>query len=194
MEWLIIVALFAVVAFVLWGASRLMFPPAEALKPATKPSTPAPRAAVVRPVAPPVAPLSRAKAPTAAKIPAPVELDPAQVADLRDLPSARYRIKGSAFVVTDANRERFGGTEYQLRREPKNRHDAHAIAIYGQGHKVGYISAAKAASIAPLLDELPEDAFTVGGAGVVGNSIRLWVDVPSLPALRRFVKARTRVI
>ncbi|KFF58655.1 hypothetical protein JF66_17000 [Cryobacterium sp. MLB-32] len=188
MEWLIIIALFAVVAFVLWGASRLVFPQVDTLKPSTKPSTPAPRATASQPVAHPVATRAPAKAPT----PALLDLDPAEVADLRGLPFSRYRIKGSAYVISDTNRERFGGTEYQLRREPKNRHDTHAIAIYGQGRMVGYISAAKAASIAPLLDVLPEVAFTVGGAGVVGNSIRLWVDVPSLPALRQYVKARTR--
>ena len=190
MEWLVAIVLFAFVAFVLWGAGRLLFPRSDALQRTTTPSTPLSRPAAVRPIPRPVAASSSSKTSTRASAPAPVELDPAHVADLRDLPSTRYRVKGSAFVVSDANRERFGGTEYQLRREPKNRHDGNAIAIYGQGHKVGYISAAKAASIAPLLDELPEVAFTVSGAGVLGNSIRLWVDVPSIPSLRQYVKAR----
>lgn len=120
-----------------------------------------------------------------------LDMDAANVADLRGLPSARYRIKGSSFVVSDSNRERFGGSEYHLVREPKNRHDACAVAIYGQGHKVGYVSASKAAALAPLLDQLPEDVFLVGGNGVISNSIRLWVDLPTLSEFRKYVKART---
>lgn len=81
---------------------------------------------------------------------------------------------------------------YRVSIEPRNRHDALTIAIYGRGHKVRYISAAKAASIAPLLDELPEIAFTVSGDGVPTTSIRLWVDLPSLPSLRNCIKSRAR--
>lgn len=192
MEWIVSLVAFAVVAFVLWGAGRLLAPPTDTRKPATKRSTSAPRPAPVQLVAHPITTRAPAEVSTPVTTAPPLaELDPADVADLRELPCTRYRIKGSAFVVSDLNRERFGGTEYQLRREPKNRHDANAIAVYGQGRRVGYISAAKAASIAPLLDVLPEMAFTVGGMGVVGNSIRLWVDVPSLPALRQYVKTRT---
>lgn len=122
--------------------------------------------------------------------PDPGEIEPFR--DLRHLPSTRYRIRGSAFVVSDANRKRLGGGRYQLVREPENRHDACAVAIYGQGQKVGYVSAKKAASLAPLLDRLGDVAFVVGGAGVVSNSIRLWVDLPHLPELRAFVKSETR--
>lgn len=111
---------------------------------------------------------------------------------MRELPSSRFRIKGSAYVVTYDERERFGGAEYQLRREPKNRHDSQAIAIYGQDRKVGYISTSKAATLAPLLDQLPETAFIVGGTGVSDASIALWVDVPSAPALRAFVNSRLK--
>jgi hypothetical protein len=165
---------------VAFRAANNVRPPAKTTAPAPRPAPPTSAAKrSTRPVSRPVA-----------VAPVPEEIDQTLVADLRDLPSTRYRIKGSAYVVSDANRERFGGTEYQLRREPRNRHDALAIAIYGQGHKVGYISAARAASIAPLLDELPEIAFTVSGAGVATTSIRLWVDVPSLPSLRKYVKSR----
>ena len=79
------------------------------------------------------------------------------VLDLRELPSIRMRIKGSSNWVTDKERGNFGGTEYLLVREPKNRHDESAIAVYGKGRKVGYVSAAKAAALAPLLDPLPFD-------------------------------------
>jgi hypothetical protein len=112
------------------------------------------------------------------------------VLDLREIPSVRMRIKGSANWVTDKQREKFGGTEYLLVREPKNRHDESAIAVHGKGRKVGYVSAAKAAALAPLLDPLPFDAFLVGGMSVIENSIRLWVDIPKVVELRQFLKAR----
>jgi HIRAN domain len=111
--------------------------------------------------------------------------------DLRSLSSVRARIKGSANWVTESGRSKFGGTEYLLVREPTNKADSSAVAIYGKGRKVGYVSAAKAAAFAPLLDSMPEDAFVVGGTSTVENSIRLWVDLPTMPALREFTASQT---
>ncbi|TFC34998.1 HIRAN domain-containing protein [Cryobacterium sp. TMT2-14] len=111
------------------------------------------------------------------------------VLDLRSVPSTRMRIVGSSFWVTDTGRAAHGGTEYLLKREPRSKVDPNAVAVYGKGRKVGYVSSVKAASIAPILDGLSFDAFRVGGTSVLGGSIRLWVDVPSVPALRAFVKA-----
>jgi hypothetical protein len=82
----------------------------------------------------------------------------------------------------------YGDTEYTLLREPENEWDVHAIAVYGKGRKVGHLSEAKAAALAPIFDTLDFDAFRVSGASVSSNSLRLWVDLPSLPALRAFVK------
>lgn len=113
-----------------------------------------------------------------------------RVLDLRELPSTRLRIKGSANWVTDLERGTFGGTEYLLVREPKNRFDKSAVAVHGKGRKVGYVSAAKAAALAPILDPLPFDAFQVSGTSVIENSIRLWVDIPKIVELRQFVKTR----
>jgi hypothetical protein len=191
MESLALLVLLAVVICIGGCALRIAFRAANNVRPPAKTAAP-----VLRP-APTTTAAKRSTRPVPRPVPlapVPEEIDQTLVADLRALPSTRYRIKGSAYVLSDANRERFGGAEYQMRREPRNRHDALAIAIYGQGHKVGYISAAKAASIAPLLDELPEIAFTVSGAGVATTSIRLWVDVPSLPSLRNYVKSRARSI
>ncbi|WP_295125938.1 HIRAN domain-containing protein [uncultured Leifsonia sp.] len=106
------------------------------------------------------------------------------VRDLREVPSVRMRIVGSAHWVSDSARATYGGTEYLLVREPTNTHDSSAVAVYGGGRKVGYLSAAKAASLAPLLDAMGADAYRVGGTSVLGNSIRLWVDVPRVPDLR----------
>lgn len=114
------------------------------------------------------------------------------VLDLRQLASNRLRIVGSSYWVSDAGRRTHGGTEYLLIREPKNKHDPNAVAVYGRGRKVGHLSAKKAETLAPILDSLEGyDAFKVGGAGTEENSSRLWADIPSLPALRAFAATRS---
>jgi|SRR5665647_10325 len=119
-----------------------------------------------------------------------VKVDGLRVLDLAPLDSVRTRIKGSAYWVTDGERKKYGGPEYLLIREPENEADASAVAVYGNGRKVGHISAASAARLAPLLDQLDADAFRVTGAGTTQNSMVLWVDVPKTDALRRFVRAQ----
>jgi hypothetical protein len=116
------------------------------------------------------------------------------VLDLRQIASVRARIVGTANYVSDAQRSKFGGTEYLLVREPRNKHDSNAVAIYGKGRKVGYVSANKAASIADMLDALRFDAFKVGGTGTLSNSSRLWADLPTVPGLRAFVAHQKRAI
>lgn len=122
----------------------------------------------------------------------PVQIDEARlkVLDLREVPFGRHRIVGSANYVTDAERPRYGGTTYLLVREPENPHDANAVAVYGRGRKVGHLSAAKAAGLAPILDGLGFDAYRISGTAMVGNSIRLWADIPSVTAMRDFAKGR----
>ncbi len=119
-----------------------------------------------------------------------VDVASLRVLDLRELPSIRMRIKGSANWVSDLERAKFGGTDYLLVREPNNEYDDSAVAVHGKGRKVGYVSAAKAAGLAPILDSLPFNAFEVSGTSVIENSIRLWVDVPKIAELRQFVKVR----
>lgn len=102
----------------------------------------------------------------------------------------RTRIKGSAYYVTDVERDRYGGREYLLVREPDNAVDASAVAVYGRGRKVGHLSAARSAALAPLLDELGADAYRVTGTGTSANSMILWIDAPKVDALRKFVRAR----
>lgn len=108
------------------------------------------------------------------------------VLDLRELPSNRFRIVGSSYWVTDTGRHKHGSNEYLLVREPRNQWDVNAVAVYGKGRKVGYLTTAKAAALAPIFDGLPYDAFRVGGAPPSGNSITMWVDIPALPKLRKF--------
>ncbi|GAA3697639.1 hypothetical protein GCM10023081_38250 [Arthrobacter ginkgonis] len=110
------------------------------------------------------------------------------ILDLREVKATRTRIVGSAYWVTDSGRDKHGGTEYVLVREPKNQWDPNAIGVYGKGRKVGHLSAAKAAALAPIFDALDYDAFKVSGAPTSGTSIVLRVDLPSTPALRTFIK------
>lgn len=118
-----------------------------------------------------------------------VEPDNLRVLDLSALDSVRMRIKGSAYTVSDSERVRYGGPEYYLIREPDNEVDRTAVAVYGvRGHRVGYVAASRAASLSPLLERLDADAFKVSGAGSVGGSIVLWVDIPRVGELRRFVR------
>lgn len=121
-----------------------------------------------------------------------VDVSTLRIVDLGELETVRTRIKGSMYVVTDAQRATHSGSEYLLIREPKNRVDTKAVAVYGKGRRVGYVSAAKAATLAPLLDSIEGDAFRVTGAGVIeGGSSRLWVDLPKVGALRAFAKETT---
>lgn len=110
--------------------------------------------------------------------------------DLRQVPSSRFRIVGSAYCVTEAERAEFGATDYLLKREPDNENDTNAVAVFGKGRKVGYLSAAKAAAIAATLDGLGFEVYQVGGTAVLGNSVRLWVDIPKSADLRLFVAGR----
>lgn len=111
--------------------------------------------------------------------------------DLRELESTRVRVKGTSYVIPDRLRENVGGTVYVLRREPSNVHDTNAIVVLWEGRKVGYVSAVKAASLAPLFDRLGGGDFVVSGMGAYTRSTRLWVDLPRVPALRAFVAAQS---
>lgn len=113
-----------------------------------------------------------------------------RVLDLREVASGRHRIVGSANYVTDDERRVYGGMSYLLLREPGNAHDSNAVAVYGCGRKVGYLSAAKAAGLAPILDGLGHDVYRIGGTTVIENSIRLWADIPTVTAMRAYVKGR----
>jgi hypothetical protein len=110
--------------------------------------------------------------------------------DLRELESFRTRIKGTGYVVPDAERLDVGGTTYALIREPSNRHDPNAIAVHDGVRAVGYVSSARAGSMAPVLDSMGAPAYLVAGAAPGEAGIRLWMDLPKLDALRRFAKGR----
>jgi hypothetical protein len=106
--------------------------------------------------------------------------------DLRELASTRVRVKGTQYRVHDPERGLAGDRLYVLRREPGNRRDASAIAVYAEGRSIGYVSTVRAERMAPLLDRLGGAAL-VNGVGAETDSIRLWVDLPEEDALQRFV-------
>jgi hypothetical protein len=118
-----------------------------------------------------------------------LHVDELSIMDLRTLEARRLRIVGSSYVCSDRDRKVYGGTQYLLVRESDNRADSNAVAVYGKGRQLGYASSSKAGALGPLLDRLGADAYLVNGASVTDASIKLWVDLPTLPALRAYVAA-----
>lgn len=116
------------------------------------------------------------------------------IIDLRDLESTRMRVKGTSHYIPDAQRRYAGSREYRLVREPDNSHDSEAVAVIAtDGRKVGYVSANRGALMAPLLDQIPADGYLVTGVSASEHSTALRVDLPLIPELREFVKARTAI-
>jgi hypothetical protein len=112
--------------------------------------------------------------------------------DLRGVPSWRLRVVGAANYLSERARTGIRVTTWLLRREPDNPHDVNAVAVlFVDGRQAGYVSAAQAQYLAPLLDQLGA-VFVVTGVGSAGtSSIRLWVDIPKAPELRAFVKQQS---
>lgn len=108
---------------------------------------------------------------------------PDGVVDLRALESRRVGIAGVGRRVSKP----VLAWSFLLEREPDNPHDANAVMVrLLDGRHVGYVPASIAASYAPLLDGIG-DQFLVSGVGNAGTtSSRMWVDLPRIPALRKF--------
>lgn len=110
--------------------------------------------------------------------------------DLRAVESMRAKVTGIKYAISYGERSKFGSKAYALVPEPENKHDPLAVAVYARGgRRVGYVSAGRAAMLAPLLAEIDGDAFIVGGTGMTESSSSLWVDLPRIPALRKYVAA-----
>lgn len=106
---------------------------------------------------------------------------PSTPTDLRVVTGARVGVVGSSHWVAKDELDAFEGTVYYLRREPSNRHDQNAIAVYGENRKFGYLSRASAEKYAPLLDRL-------GATFVVTRDLSLdgaYLLMPRLPTLRK---------
>lgn len=113
-----------------------------------------------------------------------------EVIDLTALEWTLMRVRGTASYTYDRHRAGSTATRWLLFREPRNRHDVNAVAIHTvDGRKVGYVSAKRAALIAPLLDRLVGGAYLVGGVGATPETTTLHVDLPRVPVLREFAAA-----
>lgn len=122
-----------------------------------------------------------------------IDVDTMRLLDLRSLDSIPLRLRGISHYVSERGRSEYGDTELVLQREPNNRHDTFAIAVYGKGRKIGYVSKGRANQLTPLLDELDYDGFIVEG-GVEADPERttqLKVMLPRVPELRTLVRQLT---
>jgi hypothetical protein len=104
------------------------------------------------------------------------------VRDLRGLPSVQAGVQGTSYHVPNSAAS-YAIEEYVLVREPRNRHDANAIAVYADGRKFGYVSATKAASLAPHFDRLGITAAVVGG--LVRSRGKALMLLPKIEAMRQ---------
>lgn len=116
-----------------------------------------------------------------------VDVDKLRILDLRSIPATKYGIAGCVHSVTQAGMFKHGSDEYLLIREPRNKHDSNAVAVFGKGRRVGYARRAKAEMLAPILDPLPYDAFLVAGTGMDAEK-QMTVSIPAAAALQKLVK------
>jgi hypothetical protein len=122
--------------------------------------------------------------------PSRVNVDGLNIIDLTELEPTRLRIRGTANYILDSHRSKLIATQWLLIREPKNVHDTNAVAVHAlDGRKVGFVSAKRAALMAPLLDQMDGDAYLVGGSGATPETIALHVDLPRIAELRDFAKS-----
>lgn len=79
------------------------------------------------------------------------------------------------------------GDPIELRREPKNEYDEHAIAVFDErGIQLGYVRSERAAWLAPILDRGGELTAVFQEATDYGCAIRVAFDgeTPALPESR----------
>lgn len=102
------------------------------------------------------------------------------------LPTRRLRTVGSGYYLTWNERDGLQMGHATLVPEPTNRSDPNAVAILrADGRKVGYLSRAQAASYFELISRVGalRVECTVDGS-------KLWLSMPTVPALRSAVARR----
>ncbi|MDN4476613.1 HIRAN domain-containing protein [Demequina sp. SYSU T00192] len=114
------------------------------------------------------------------------EFDPARVVDLRPLGGKDWKAVGLGHWLRERERAALRQGWWVLHREPRNRYDANAIAVYLDCRKIGYLSAAKARAYSPMLDALGADGYEVD-ARIAG--IQVYVTLPTPAAVRALVTA-----
>ena len=113
-----------------------------------------------------------------------INFDAERVADLRPLGGKMWRAVGAFGWLSDRERRALRAGWFVLKREPQNPYDVNAVAVYLDCRKVGYLSAAKAKALSPLLAAIPADGYEVSGE--VRNRTA-YVALPTPSALRLFV-------
>lgn len=111
------------------------------------------------------------------------------VIDLTALEAVELRVVGTTYLVLHDERAGLAADHYTLVLDPENEHDPNAVAVYSHRRRVGYLSAAKAASYAPVLRSMEADGFLVGGTQREGKSAFV-ILLPKLPPLRAFAAAQ----
>ena len=100
------------------------------------------------------------------------------------MPSVSTRVVGMTFVVPDATPRVLRlapGTALDLRREPGNRHDRNAVAVYINQLRVGYVPATVAASVAPIIDAEEHIVTAVRSRDAFGGITLTWTRVAGDP-------------
>ncbi|WDG16999.1 hypothetical protein [Microbacterium sp. Clip185] len=115
----------------------------------------------------------------------------ADLPDLRHLPSRPVALERTHYIVNDRERHGDERRAYVLRRAKRSRRDKGGISVTSNGRGVGYLPAAAAHEVGPLIDRLG-GAVVVNGAGARDGGIRLWVDLPEIDNLRQFVDSAER--
>lgn len=190
MEFVIAFAVAVVVVIVMVRAMRRPRPPAEEVQlagpsAAAEPTLSAagvnPVPVVVDPLAAPNLKASRRPDPTprAAK-PRRTHIAYGAVAHFPDLPTKPARCVGMGQYLSEAQRQRLNPGFVIAIPEPDNKHDPQAIIIADPaGRKLGYLSAGHATSYAPLIQAVGALRLDCHMDGM-----KLWMDLPILPALR----------
>lgn len=120
---------------------------------------------------------------------------------MSEFPTLKTRVAGISFENKDgssrqANARRVRkGDPLQLRREPENPYDAHAIAVEfvetgGTALQLGYVPRALASVLAPMVDAgatLEASVIRAGGGGLqlIGIRMKIDGDVSALPEAMR---------
>lgn len=117
--------------------------------------------------------------PRAAK-PRRTHIEYGEAAHFPDLPTKSARCVGMGQYLSEAQRQRLNPGFVIAVTEPQNKHDPNAIVIADPaGRKLGYLSAGHATSYAPLIQAVGALRLDCRMDGM-----KLWMDLPILPALR----------
>lgn len=111
------------------------------------------------------------------------------VVDLTGVDAVRVRVIGIDDLPGADELKEIPSDVYELQVEQEAGDAAAAVAVFAGERKVGYLSAAKASTLVPLLETLPGNRYLVAGETDVVKPGQLGVLIPRVPALRAFTKS-----